>query len=92
MPLIYGSDPIPVPTTITVLTEAGDFVTDVATDAEGNFAVKLKPGIYWIMPEVFTLSSSPIRVCRLQASAFQVTVEKNAVSSVQVLYGTYCFE
>jgi len=95
----FGVDcpgPVPVPTTITVLTENGEFVTKVATDAEGNFAVSLKPGIYRIVPEVFTWapSSGPIvfGFCTLYASPFQVTVEKKVIASVEVRYEYYCVD
>ncbi len=96
----FGVDcpgPEPVPTTITVLTETGEFVTKVATDAEGNFAVSLKPGIYQIVPEIFTWTLPPsgsiiFGFCRLYASPFQVTVEKKVIASVEVRYAYYCVD
>ena len=94
-PHIFGTDPVPVPTTITVLSETGEFVTEVATDAEGNFAVKLKPGVYWLMPEVFEWRNPGeivIHVCRLYAGPIEVTVERKALSSVVVGYSYYCLD
>ena len=94
------TDPVPVPTLISILSEAGDLIEEVATDAEGNFAVHLKPGVYWVWPKVFTLSESggnpgyltPPHVCHLGASPFQVTVEKKAVTAVEVTYFSYCLD
>ena len=52
-------DPVPIPTTITMLSETGEFVMKVATGAERHFAVRLKPGAYWLIPEIFDLSPGP---------------------------------
>ncbi|HXI52252.1 MAG TPA: hypothetical protein VNH84_12120 [Candidatus Saccharimonadales bacterium] len=80
------------PTLISILSEAGDLIEEVATDAEGNFAVHLKPGVYWVAPKVFTMSSSGPRVCLLEASAVQVTVEKHVLTTVVVIYYAFCLD
>lgn len=88
------------PTLISILSEAGEVIEEVATDAEGYFAVRLKPGVYWVWPKVFTLAQSggnpgyltPPHVCHLGASPFQVTVEKKTVTAVEVTYYSYCLD
>ena len=80
-----------------MLSETGEFVTKIATDDEGNFAVRLKPGVYCLIPEIFTRYTPPgspvvFGVCVYYASPFQVTVEKKAVSAGEVRYEYYCVD
>src|SRR6266571_456891 len=41
----------PYPTGITIITDDGQFVTEIVTDAEGHFEVFLKPGDYVLVPK-----------------------------------------
>ena len=86
------ADPTPVPTTIAILSEAGEMIEEIATDAEGRFAVHLKPGVYWLMPQVFTTWSSGPTVCLLGAEILQIAVEKKEVTPVEVRYASYCLD
>ena len=46
--------------TIRVLSSNGRFVTEVSTDAQFNFEIGLKPGIYTLQPFPFTASPNLI--------------------------------
>ena len=67
-------------------------VVECATDTEGYFDIHLKPGVYWVAPKVFVVSSSGPRVCLLEASAVQVTVEKHVLATGVVICYAFCLD
>lgn len=70
----------PYPTSIMVVTRAGNFVTKFMTDPNGRFEVFLKPGRYVLIP-----SGANSRTL-LSVEAMEVRVEKGQFTPVQIVY------
>ncbi len=70
----------PYPTGITIITDDGQFVTEIVTDAEGHFEVFLKPGDYVLVPKGAGEATFP------RVEELAVHVEKKQFTAVTIVY------
>lgn len=70
----------PYPTGITIITDDGQFVTEVVTDEEGRFEVLLKPGDYILIPKGAGEATFP------RVDELAVHVEKKQFTAVTIVY------
>jgi len=70
----------PYPTGINIITDDGQFVTEIVTDAEGRFEVFLKPGDYVLVPKGAGEATFP------HVDELAVHVEKKQFTAVTIVY------
>jgi hypothetical protein len=70
----------PYPTGITIMTDDGQFVTEIVTDAEGRFEVFLKPGDYVLVPKGAGEATFP------RVEELAVHVDKKQFTAVTIVY------
>ena len=70
----------PYPTGITIITDDGQFVTEIITDAEARFEVTLKPGDYVLVPKGAGEPTFP------QVEELAVHVARKQFTAVTIVY------
>jgi hypothetical protein len=70
----------PYPTGILVLTRAGAFVTKVLTDQDGQFEIPLRPGRYFLIPDMANRRQFPT------VDPVLVHVQKKRFAEVEIVY------
>jgi hypothetical protein len=76
----------PYPTTIQVLSKKRHFIMNVATDGAGHFSVILRPGTYFLLPEV----SSQVPALSNQAHPpfipeIKVRVRRKQITTIKIV-------
>lgn len=70
----------PYPTGILVLTRAGAFVTKILTDQNGGFEIPLRPGRYFLIPDMANRREFPT------VDPVLVHVQKKRFAEVEIVY------